>query len=269
MLSPETMDVEVEVGSPLVLEVVIFGFNLPITEITWMQDSALLQDGMNDFTIMNDSLAMPNGTSTLTVVAVSPALHSGIYEVSVINPADSDSSTFTVTVSGNQYHYFKSYIAIHILYYSIIAPPSIVAPDQDVSIEVNETDTVLLTCVARGFPAPTVAWYLGTLSESDRLTSDGRIEIVTSDPVDDSDGFFVVTSNLTIPNSNRRDTGVYICGANNTVLEQDRVEVRMFDLTVNCKLALYYNNNSLDCSLPHRALLPQNYYIYAHSSNFS
>ena len=112
-------------------------------------------------------------------------------------------------------------------------------PDQDVSIEVNETDTVLLTCVVQGFPAPTVAWYLGTLSESDRLFSDGRIEIATSDPVDDSDGFFVVMSNLTIPNSNRRDTGVYICGANNTVLEQDRVEVRMFDLTVNCKLALY------------------------------
>ena len=110
MLSPEAMDIEVEVGSPLVLEVVIFGFNLPVTEITWMQDSALLQDGMNDFTIMNNSLSMPNGTSTLTVVAVSPALHSGIYEVSVTNPADSDSSTFTVTVSGNQYNIIYIYM---------------------------------------------------------------------------------------------------------------------------------------------------------------
>ena len=103
MLSPNAMDVEVEVNNSLVLEVVIFGFNLPITDVTWMKDSTLLQDGVNDFTIMSNGLAMPNGTLTLTVVAVSPVLHSGMYEVSATNPADSDSLTFTVTVSGNQY----------------------------------------------------------------------------------------------------------------------------------------------------------------------
>lgn len=115
MLSPDAMDVEVEVGNSLVLQVVIFGFNLPITELTWMQDSALLQDGMNDFTIMNSSLTMPNGTSTLTVVAVSPTLHSGVYEVSASNPADSDSSTFTVTVSGNRYIFICNIYSIHVV----------------------------------------------------------------------------------------------------------------------------------------------------------
>lgn len=110
MLSPDAMDVEVEVGNSLVLQVVIFGFNLPITELTWMQDSALLQDGVDDFTIMNSSLTMSNGTSTLTVMAVSPALHSGVYKVSASNPADSDSSTFTVTVSGNRYIFILHYL---------------------------------------------------------------------------------------------------------------------------------------------------------------
>ena len=109
-------------------------------------------------------------------------------------------------------------------------------PGQDILAEVSETDPVFFTCVTRGFPAPMVEWYLNTQSASDRLTTGGRIGIATSNPVADSDGFFVVTSNLTISDSNRRDTGVYICRANNTVLEQDRVEVRNFDLTVNCEL---------------------------------
>ena len=132
--------------------------------------------------------------------------------------------------------------------FSIIAPPSIVNPEQDLVDEVNETDTIFLTCVTRGFPAPTVAWYLGNESESERLTSSGRIAISTSDPAVDPDGFFVVTLNLTILNSNRRDTGNYICRANNTVLGEDRVEVRNFDLTVNCELHSILCI-SLNCSL--------------------
>ena len=108
-------------------------------------------------------------------------------------------------------------------------------PEQDVSIEVNETDDVLFTCVTRGFPASTIAWYLDTRSESDQLTSGGRIAIATSDPAVDSDGFFIVTSNLTILDSDRGDSSVYTCVANNTVLGEDRVEVRNFDLTVNCE----------------------------------
>lgn len=103
MLSPNATDVEVVVDSPLVLTVVIFGFNLPITEAMWIRNSLLLQDGENNFTIMNNSLDMPNGTSTLMVVAVSPVLHSGMYEVMATNPAGSDSSTFTVTVTGKYY----------------------------------------------------------------------------------------------------------------------------------------------------------------------
>lgn len=121
-------------------------------------------------------------------------------------------------------------------FYFIIAPPTIVDPEQDVLLEVNETDNVFFTCVVRAFPAPTVAWYLNTQSESDQLTSGGRIGIVTSDPALDLDGFFVVTSNFSISDSNRRDTGVYICRANNTVQEQNRVQIRNFDLTVNCEL---------------------------------
>ena len=245
MLSPNAMDVEVEVGNSLNLEVVIFGFNLPITEVMWIRNSSLLQDGENDFTIMNNNLAMPNGTSILMVVAVSPILHSGTYEAIATNPAGSDSSTFTVTVTGNQYLLYNK--AVHSVYaeFSIIAPPTIVNPEQDVFIEVNETNNVFLTCVTRGFPAPTVAWYLNIQSESDQLTSGGRIGIVTSDPALDSDGFFVVTSNLTISNSNRRDTGIYICRANNTIQEQNRVEVRNFDLTVNCELCSIFTSTIL------------------------
>ena len=102
-LTPETMDVMVEVGMPLMLTVSITDFNLEIAEsdISWTRNGDVLMDQVNGYSIISTSLNEPPGMSTLSLAAVeTPDMHSGTYIVNASNPAGSDTSTFTVTVTG-------------------------------------------------------------------------------------------------------------------------------------------------------------------------
>ena len=92
----------------------------------------------------------------------------------------------------------------------------------------EENDAVFI-CTARGFPTPTLTWYRGVM-EPDRMELTGAEE-----PMLIMEGFIVVTSTLTIPSVNRRDSDVYSCVATNTVLGSIRSNMRIFNLTVNCK----------------------------------
>lgn len=97
------MAVEVEVGMPLMLTVSITDFNLEIAEsdISWTRNGVMLMDRVNGFRIVSTNLNTPPGMSTLTLTAVeTPVMHSGTYIVNAANPAGSDTSTFTVTVTG-------------------------------------------------------------------------------------------------------------------------------------------------------------------------
>ena len=101
-LTPETMDVEVEVGTQLMLTANATEFNLDIENITWTRNGIVIENGTNSIWLYNICQENPP-LKTLSLVihdVVSPAQDNGMYVVYVSNPAGSDSSIFNVTVTG-------------------------------------------------------------------------------------------------------------------------------------------------------------------------
>ena len=99
-LTPEAIDVEVEVGMSLTLSVNITEFNLEITDIVWLNNNGTIVSHTSEiYTITNSSLDAPVGTTMLFVESVtSPVVYGGVYQVIVTNPAGSDTATFNVSV---------------------------------------------------------------------------------------------------------------------------------------------------------------------------
>ena len=97
--------------------------------------------------------------------------------------------------------------------------------------EVEGRDAVL-TCIASGFPAPAITWYRGAV-ENNNMELNGTLQ-----PVATVDGYFVVTSKLTISPINRHDSDLYSCVASNEILGSTRIEMRDFNVSVNCKCKL-------------------------------
>ena len=82
----------------------ITGFNLPLTSITWMEDGQVLMNNTNDIIITHGSFAAPPTTSTLVRGSIQSRapMDNNTYQVVVVNPAGQDTSTFTITVNGEQ-----------------------------------------------------------------------------------------------------------------------------------------------------------------------
>ena len=103
-LSPETMDVEVEVGTQLVLTVNATEFNLDIDNITWTRNRIVIDNGTYSIWLYNICQLQENPhLKTLILVihyVVSPAQYNGIFMVYISNPAGSDTAIFNVTVTG-------------------------------------------------------------------------------------------------------------------------------------------------------------------------
>ena len=93
-------------------------------------------------------------------------------------------------------------------------------PSNDTSVEFDEGDSVVLSCTAKGIPRPNITWTPGP----DNTRS------VTTFGSKDSQGFDVISSNITIMNIQRSDI-LYTCNGSNTLGSQ----IRSFTLTVNCK----------------------------------
>ena len=93
-------------------------------------------------------------------------------------------------------------------------------PSNDTFMEFDEEDDVVLSCTARGIPRPNITWTPGPDSTRSVTTFEST----------DSQGFDVISSNITIMNIQRSDT-LYTCSASNTLGSQ----IRSFTLTVNCK----------------------------------
>ena len=91
-------------GVTLTLSVSISDFNLPLMDISWMQGSTTLTDGVpvGGVTITNNAtLPVMSGSvlSTLHLSAVTPA-DSDTFTVTATNAAGNTMVTFTVTVQG-------------------------------------------------------------------------------------------------------------------------------------------------------------------------
>ena len=99
MLSPD-QSVEVVVGEDLVLNTLLTGFNLPITNIIWTRNGELVSSATDRITISISGIATPNGTTTLTLSPVNAPSDGGTYIVTATNDAGSDMTVFTVNVTG-------------------------------------------------------------------------------------------------------------------------------------------------------------------------
>ena len=99
MTSPD-QTVNVTVGSALTLTVDITGFNLPLTNITWMEDGQVLMNNTNNTVINHGSFAAPSTTSTLVRDPIQSVMDNGTYEVTVVNPAGQSMTTYNVMVNG-------------------------------------------------------------------------------------------------------------------------------------------------------------------------
>ena len=101
MTSPD-QTVNVTVGSALTLMVIITGFNLPLTNITWMKDGQVLMNNTNNIVITHGSFTAPPTTSILFRDPIQSPMDNGTYEVTVVNPAGESTTTFTATVNGEE-----------------------------------------------------------------------------------------------------------------------------------------------------------------------
>ena len=110
------------------------------------------------------------------------------------------------------------YIYIHIF----IDPTSISDPISDVSLEAELGRMIVISCTARGLPAPNITW-----------SPDPKVPPSSSTQID-SQGYPVITSNLTIVSVQRDDT-MYSCIATNT----GRSGTRVFNITLTCKFSCY------------------------------
>ena len=76
-------------------------FNVALDGITWTQNSSIsLMNRADDVTITNSGLGPPSATSTLTRLGITGVSYAGTYVATATNRAGSDSTTFTVTITG-------------------------------------------------------------------------------------------------------------------------------------------------------------------------
>ena len=95
------------------------------------------------------------------------------------------------------------------------------------NVIVQETEAIVITCEAFGYPPPTVVWNRINGILSDRVSVSDIVSVPT--------GYGNVTRvsvNLTITNAYREDTGNYICTANNNI-GSDSSNI---SITIQCKL---------------------------------
>ena len=220
-------------GTPLVLAVTITEFNLPLTDITWFIDGTPATGANERISITNTSTATPPAFSTLTLDPVQFPAEGGLYSVTVVNPAGMDTTAFNVTVSCKQVLFHMHYkLKLH-MYKFTIAPAVLIFPNAPVALTVTEGDQTILTCTARGVPAPEFMWYRG----SELINGlDTRLQVLSSHLLNYTTGFIYITSLLNVTVVDRNDTSVFRCDASNILLGVSLDVSQSYNVTVYCKL---------------------------------
>ncbi len=99
----------------------------------------------------------------------------------------------------------------------------ITTPTSGQVVEVDEGNSAVLSCTARGSPTPSIMWSPDT---------DNTTTVATSQTTDDQ-GLIAVTSNITILNI-QRNIRPYTCTAQNSAGSLSR----SFSFTVYCKFPI-------------------------------
>ena len=107
-----------DLGEDLMLTTFFSDFNLALDNITWTQNTTSLIDGTNEVTITYSGLSPPDATSTLTRPIITGVSYGGTYVATATNRAGSDSTTFTVAITGmTVWNVFFNFMPFAIHYY--------------------------------------------------------------------------------------------------------------------------------------------------------
>ena len=125
-----------------------------------------------------------------------------------------------VTLKTNSYHFVFS-----ILYFLRAVPPSLlISPDSNT---VLDSEDVLLTCVAHGYPVPSVEW------EKDGLPHQTNVSVTVNSSTNSDQ--LTRTSFLLLASVDYKDAGSYTCTASNLLVRPISVTSSPAVLTVNCE----------------------------------
>ena len=96
---------------------------------------------------------------------------------------------------------------------------------------ITEGNATMIICEARGYPPPTIIWSVTDRKLSDRVSISDNVSV----PIGKGN-VTRVTVIMTINTTSRKDTGDYICSANNSIGSDSR----NVSITVQCKLFAMY-----------------------------
>ena len=118
----------------------------------------------------------------------------------------------------------------------------------------TEGNQTILTCTARGVPAPEFMWYRGSELIN---SSETRLQVTTSQVSNDTTGFIYVTSHLNISMVDRTDTILLRCEATNIVwADLSSRNSQSFCLTVLCELKCCKGISTVTVALFALSLVP-------------
>ena len=104
----------------------------------------------------------------------------------------------------------------------------------DLAVPPNATadsDTIL-TCISRGFPAPTISWFINDTLVAEQNSNKMSINVHTMEEVG---GLYNVSSSLLINELELSDTNGYHCTATNELESVQTVTSHQLQFTVLCK----------------------------------
>ena len=99
--------------------------------------------------------------------------------------------------------------------FSTTAAPMISAPSDSQEFTVHVQMNITITCVASGFPAPTISLLRGT----EMLINSGRIQLVEGKEVTGTGGLIQVSLSFTLSNAEDADSGEFSCVASADIPE--------------------------------------------------
>ena len=126
--------------------------------------------------------------------------------------------------------------------FSVAESPMIISPMQSEQFIANEQTDITFTCIAFGFPAPSISFiYDGqTLNRTDDrpalvgVALEGRVKLENEEvSLNVSTGLYEVTRTLTLFNAADDDSGSFLCSASANILGSGEISTNVsFSLLV-------------------------------------